>query len=212
MLRSRCHIRERLTANRSDLTLQGGPSQHGTHMFRRTTRTNHSPLRLELQEPTQRHIVSRALRETTKSNTCNPFLRGHSTTLGVGCGFLYFRSKTVLGLPVSTTSYSYHAISTIQTWSAGPTTIRSSIDSDGAKTPRNPVLLPYLYIITIPRLVSYFHVNLNNSGTVDKYITYISRVTENCSTSKYPISRECKKSLDFYREVLSIAFLLSYTY
>ena len=24
------HIRERLTANRSDLTLQGGPNQHGT--------------------------------------------------------------------------------------------------------------------------------------------------------------------------------------
>ena len=26
------------------------------------------------------------------------------------------------------------------------------------------------------------------------------------STSKYPISRECKKALDFYRELLSIAF------
>ena len=26
------HIRERLTANRSDLTLQGGPNQHGTYM------------------------------------------------------------------------------------------------------------------------------------------------------------------------------------
>ena len=25
------HIRERLTANRFDLTLQGGPNQHGTH-------------------------------------------------------------------------------------------------------------------------------------------------------------------------------------
>ena len=52
--------------------------------------------------------------------------------------------------------------------------VRSSIDSDGAKTPRNPVLLPYLYIIIIPRPVSYFHVNFNNSGTIDKYITYIS--------------------------------------
>ena len=89
--------------------------------------------------------------------------------------------------------------------------VRSLIDSDGAKTPRNPVLLPYLYIIIIPRPVSYFHVNFNNSGTVYKYITYISRVTGNYSTSKYPISRECKKSLDFYREVLSIAFLSSYT-
>ena len=33
----------------------------------RTTRTNHSPPRLELQEPAQRHMVSRAQRETTKS-------------------------------------------------------------------------------------------------------------------------------------------------
>ena len=93
----------------------------------------------------------------------------------------------------------------------GQTTVRSSIDSDGAKTPRNPVLLPCLYIIIIPRPVSYFHVNFNNSGIVYKYITYISRVTGNYSTSKYPISRECKKSLDFYRQVLSIAFLSSYT-
>ena len=93
----------------------------------------------------------------------------------------------------------------------GQTTVRSSIDSDGAKTTRKPVLLPYLYIIIIPCSISYFHVNFNNSGTVYKYITYISRVIGNYSTSKYPISRECKKSLDFYREVLSIAFLSSYT-
>ena len=44
------HIRERLTANRSDLTLQGGPNQHGTQKPRRTTRTNISPPRLELQD------------------------------------------------------------------------------------------------------------------------------------------------------------------
>ena len=43
------HIRERLTANRFDLTLQGGPNQHGTRMPRRTARTNPSPPRLELQ-------------------------------------------------------------------------------------------------------------------------------------------------------------------
>ena len=60
------HIRERLAANRSDLTLQGGPNQHGTHKPCQTTRTNHFPPRLELQEPTQRHMVSRAQRETTK--------------------------------------------------------------------------------------------------------------------------------------------------
>ena len=52
------HIRERLTANRFDLTLQGEPNQHGTRLPRRTTRTNHSPPRLKLQEPAQRHMVS----------------------------------------------------------------------------------------------------------------------------------------------------------
>ena len=43
------HIRERLTANRFDLTLQGGPNQHGTRMPHRTTRINHSPPHLKLQ-------------------------------------------------------------------------------------------------------------------------------------------------------------------
>ena len=42
------HIRERLMANRFDLTLQGGPNQHGTQKSRRTPRTNLSPPRLEL--------------------------------------------------------------------------------------------------------------------------------------------------------------------
>ena len=44
------HIRERLTANRSNLTLQGGPNQHGTQRTRRTSHTNLSPPRLELQD------------------------------------------------------------------------------------------------------------------------------------------------------------------
>jgi len=66
------HIRERLTANRFYLTLQGGPNQHGTHKPRRTTHTNHSPPRLEQQEPAQRHIVNRALREITKSKCVQP--------------------------------------------------------------------------------------------------------------------------------------------
>ena len=127
------HIRERLTVNRSDLTLQGGPNQHGTHKPRRTTRANHSPLHLELQEPAQRHIVSRALRETTKNKHMRPlFSVATRLALGVGCGFLYFRIKAVLGLPVSTTSYSLYAVSTIRTWSAGPTTVRSLTDTDGA--------------------------------------------------------------------------------
>ena len=59
-------------ANRFDLTLQGGPKQHGTQKPRRTPRTDLSPPRLELQEPAQRHIVNRALRETTKSKHMQP--------------------------------------------------------------------------------------------------------------------------------------------
>ena len=66
------HIRERLTANRSALTLQGEPNQHGTRMPRRTTRTNHSPSRLELQEPAQRHMVNRAQCEITKIKHMHP--------------------------------------------------------------------------------------------------------------------------------------------
>ena len=100
-------------ANRFDLTLQGGP--HGTRMPRRTTRTNHSPPRLELQELAQRYMVSRAQRETTKSKHMHPqFSATTRLAPGVGCGFLFFRSKAVLGLPVSTISYSRHAASTIQ--------------------------------------------------------------------------------------------------
>ena len=66
------HIRERLTANRSDLTLQGGPNQHGMFLPRRTIHANHSPPCLELQEPAQRNMVSRAQRETTKSKHMHP--------------------------------------------------------------------------------------------------------------------------------------------
>ena len=66
------HNRERLTVNRFDLTLQGGPNRHGTQKPHQTPRTNLSPPRLELQKPAQRHMVSRAQRETTKSKQCIP--------------------------------------------------------------------------------------------------------------------------------------------
>jgi len=66
------HIQERLTANRSDLTLQCGPNEHGTQKPHRTPLTNLSPPRLELQEPAQRLMVSRAQRETTKSKHMQP--------------------------------------------------------------------------------------------------------------------------------------------
>src|SRR6185312_3794980 len=66
------HIRKRLTANRSDLTLQGGPNQHGTYLPRRTIRTNHSPPRLELQDrPTIIWSAELNVRPP-KVNICNP--------------------------------------------------------------------------------------------------------------------------------------------
>ena len=162
------HIRERLTANRSNLTLQGGPNQHGMHMSRRTTRTNHSPPHLELQDrPTIIWSAELNVRPP-KVNTCIPISPWLLDYTRRWVEVLYFRSKAVLGLPVSTTSYSRYAVSTVQTWSADPTTVRSSIDTDEAKTPRNPVLLPYLYIIIIPRPVSsfhHFHISFHISNT-----------------------------------------------
>ena len=117
------HIRERLTANRFVLTLQGGPNQHGTQKPRRTPRTNLSPSHLELQEPAQRHMVSRAQRETTKGKRMHPNSpRLLDSPQELGAGSCTFESKVVLGLPVSTTSYSRHAVSTIQTRSQGQTT------------------------------------------------------------------------------------------
>ena len=117
-------------------------------------------------EPPHLHIVSRALRETTKSkymhsNSPRPldYPKGWE-------GVMYFRRKAVLGLSVSTTSYSQYAVTTIPSPISTADNDRSLIDTDGAKTPRNPVLLPYLYIIITPRLVSHFHITFNNSGTV----------------------------------------------
>ena len=108
------HNRERLTANRSDLTLQGGPNQHGTHWPRRTTRTNHSPPRLELQDcPTIIWSAELNVRPP-KVNTCisvSPWLLDYPRRWD---GFLHFQSEAVLGLLVSTTSYFRHAVSTVQ--------------------------------------------------------------------------------------------------
>ena len=139
-------------------------------------------------------MVSRAQRETTKSKYMHPqFSATTRLALGVGCGFLYFRNKAILGLPVSTTSYSRYAVSTFQSPISTADNDRSLIDTNGAKTPRNPVLLPYLYIIIIPHLVSNFHsfhIKFNNHVLEYEYISYLSQVTGNYSTSKYPISRE----------------------
>src|SRR6185437_7745492 len=88
------HIRERLTANQSDLTLQGGPNQHGTQKPCRTPRTDLFPPRLELQEPAQRHMVSRAQYETTKSKHMHPHFSA-TTRLPqeLGAGSCTFEAK-----------------------------------------------------------------------------------------------------------------------
>ena len=126
------HIRERLTANRFDLTLQGGPNQHGMQKPRWTTRTNPSPPRLELQDrPTIIWSAELNVRPP-KVNICNPISPRLLDYPRRWDGVMYFRGEAVLGLPVSTTSYSRYAVSTIQTWSAGPTTVWSLTDTDGA--------------------------------------------------------------------------------
>ena len=65
---------------------------------------------------------------------------------------------------------------------------------------RHPETLSCCHTYTSSSFPARSHISISISTTqaVDKYITYISRVTGNYSTSKYPISRECKKSLDFY--------------
>ena len=106
-----------------------------------------------------------------KVNLCFPILRGHSTRTKGWVEVLYFRSKAVLGLPVSTTSYSRHAVSTIQTWSTGPDNGRSLTDTDGARQ-----FPPGLQFLSFP---SYSNIPYNQIIET----SYISRVTENYSTS-----------------------------
>ena len=131
-----------------------------------------------------------------KVNICIPILRGHSTRPKGWVEVMYFRSKAVLGLPVSTTSYSRHAVSTIQSPISTADNDRSLIDSDGAKAPRNPVLRPYLYIIPARSHISisisilkYCNISRHNLclasnwKLLDFYIFYLSRVTRSHSTS-----------------------------
>ena len=94
-------------------------------------------------EPPHLHIVSRAQRETTKSKHIHPNSPRPLDYPRRWVRVSNFRSEALLCLPVSTTSYSQHAVSTIQTRSAVPTTVWSLIDTNRAKTIRNPVLLPY---------------------------------------------------------------------
>ena len=112
-----------------------------------------------------------------KVNNASPFLRDYSTTPGVGCGFLYFRSDTVLGLPVSTTSYSRHAVSTNSIPNQHYHNDRSLIDTGGAKTPRNPVLLPNLISSSPPGLTSPYP--FQSISQILKYIKIIMYLASN---------------------------------
>ena len=125
------------TANRFDLTLQGGPNQHGTQKPRRTPRTNFSPPRLELQEPAQRHMVSRAQRETNKSKHMHPSSpRLLDSPQELGAGSCTFEAKQY-------SAYRFRLRPTPH-GSAQPTTERSLIDTDGA-TP-SPIRSPIPYL------------------------------------------------------------------
>ena len=53
-----------------------------------------------------------------------------------------YRCKAVHSLPVSTTSYFRHVVSTVQTRSARPTTVRSLIDTGGGYIPSIPYPKP----------------------------------------------------------------------
>ena len=136
-------------------------------------------------------MVSRAQRETTKSKHMHPNSPRLLDYPSKWDGVLYFRSEAVLGLPVSTTSYSRHTVSTVQTWSAGPTTVRSLIDTDGAKITKNPVMLPYLYFIIIPRPVSIFlHSILHFISHILKNKDIIYLASNWRLLDFYPIARE----------------------
>ena len=149
------HIRERLTANRSDLTLQGGPNQHSTQKPRRTPRTNLSPPRLELQEPAQRYMVSRAQRETTKSKHMHPQLSKSkhmhpqlsATTRPpqeLGAGSCTFEAKQYSAYRFRLPPTPGMQLVQFNPRSAQPITERSLINTDGAT--HSPIRSPNPYL------------------------------------------------------------------
>ena len=113
----------------------------------------------------------------------------------------------VLSLPVSTTSYSRHAVSTVQTRSAGPTTVRALTDTGGS--------LFFIHSISItiflsarspfPYLSSSFP---TFSSQLFSFCTL--RVTEKHSTSTY-ISRVTGNDSSSTESYLSLAKLTIYT-
>ena len=65
------HVRERLTANRSDLTLQGGPNQHCTYLPRRTISESWK----KSQETNHLNTTERPLSALIRSDRCNRPIR-----------------------------------------------------------------------------------------------------------------------------------------
>ena len=119
----------RVTANRSDLTLQGGPNSHDTWKPRRATHVNCSHNYPEVWiKPANTRMMSPA-----RANT--RWTRGplhHPSTLPSTAGRDSDSDAIkVISLPVSTTSYFRHVVSTVQTRSTMPTTVWSSIDTGG---------------------------------------------------------------------------------
>ena len=127
-------------ANRSDLTLQGGPNSHDTWKPRRATHVNCSHNYPEAWiKPASTRMMSPA-----RANT--QWTRGllhHPSTLPSTAGREPdFDAIKVISLPVSTTSYFWHVVSTVQSSVKGPTTARSSIDTGGGSY--------FLYSIIMP--------------------------------------------------------------
>ena len=105
---------------------------------------------------------------------------------------LYFRSEAVLGLPVSITSYSRHAVSTIQSPISTADNGRSLIDTDGDRPQEPcPVVIPTshphspsgLQFSSFPYCISYL-------------IYWNIKITINLASNRKlldfcPIAREC---------------------
>ena len=105
----------RVTANRSDLTLQGGPNSHDTCKPRRATCVScfhhyhdiwTTPAKTQVKGPSWR--TPREPGGDIQSNT-----RHHPTPSVAGWNSEY-RRKVVHSLPVSTTSYFRYVVTTVQ--------------------------------------------------------------------------------------------------
>ena len=174
------------TANRSDLTLQGGPNQHGTYLPRRTIWVNHSPPRLELQDRPTIIWSAEPYERPPKVKHASPILRGHSTTLRGGkesCTF-EVRQYSAYRFWVPPTPGMW--LVQYQTRSAGPDNGRSLTDTDGAKQ--------------FP------------SGLKFHFLSFLNAVAHSLKYKDILYLTSNRRLLDFYRVLFSMAVLSTYTY